>query len=149
MEATLNALGGILLNAIPTFLLIILLHFYLKAVFFKPLEKVLHERDEATAGARRRAEDSLAKAEGKARQYEESLRQARNEIYKEQEETRKKWQGEQAAQIAEASRRAKEMVASAKEQIAVETAAARQALDGESRTLAAQIAETVLQGRAA
>ncbi|MCC6369333.1 MAG: ATP synthase F0 subunit B [Bryobacterales bacterium] len=149
MEATLNALGGILLNAIPTFLLIILLHFYLKAVFFKPLEKVLHERDEATAGARRRAEDSLAKAEEKARQYEESLRQARNEIYKEQEETRKNWQAEQAAQVAVASRRAKEMVASAKEQIAAETAAARQALDGESRTLAAQIAETVLQGRAA
>jgi F-type H+-transporting ATPase subunit b len=149
MEATLNALGGILLNAIPTFLLIILLHFYLKAVFFKPLAKVLHEREEATAGARRRAEDSLAKAEEKARQYEELLRQARNEIYKEQEETRKKWQAEQAAQIAEATRRAKEMVASAKEQIAAETAAARLALEAESRTLAAQIAGKVLQGRAA
>ncbi|MCZ2147444.1 MAG: hypothetical protein LC126_06685 [Bryobacterales bacterium] len=149
MEATLNALGGILLNAIPTFLLIILLHFYLKGVFFKPLEKVLHERDEATAGARRRAEEGLARAEEKARQYEESLRQARNEIYKEQEETRKKWQAGQAAEIAEASRRSKAMLASAKEQIASETAAARQALEAESTTLAAQIAETVLQGRAA
>ena len=100
MEATLNALGGILLNAIPTFLLFLLLHFYLKSVFFGPMEKVLHERDEATAGARRRAQESLAKAEEKSRQYEETLRNARNEIYKEQEEQRKLWQAEQAAQKA-------------------------------------------------
>ena len=43
MDATLLALGGILLKAVPTFLLVILLNFYLKAMFFKPLEKVLRE----------------------------------------------------------------------------------------------------------
>ena len=48
----LHALGGILLRAVPTFLLIILLHFYLKSIFFKPLERVLEARSEATEGAR-------------------------------------------------------------------------------------------------
>ena len=38
MEETLHALGGILLRAIPTFLLVILLHFFLKYSFFGPLE---------------------------------------------------------------------------------------------------------------
>ena len=44
MEATLRALSGILLHAIPTFLLVIFLHFYLKYMFFKPLGKVLQAR---------------------------------------------------------------------------------------------------------
>ncbi len=62
----LHALGGILLRAVPTFLLVILLHFYLKSMFFKPLEKVLSERFQATEGARQAAEKSLAEAAEKA-----------------------------------------------------------------------------------
>lgn len=149
MEATLNALGGILLNAIPTFLLFLLLHFYLKSVFFGPMEKVLHERDEATAGARRKAQESLAKAEEKSRHYEETLRNARTEIYKEQEEQRKAWQAEQAAQIADAAARSKAALAAARQQIADEAAAARQVLEGEAHELARKIASRVLEGRAA
>ncbi|HUQ91354.1 MAG TPA: ATP synthase F0 subunit B [Bryobacteraceae bacterium] len=149
MDETLNALGGILLNAIPTFLLIIFLHFYLKAVFFKPMEKVLHEREEATAGALRRAQQSLAAAEEKAKQYEEAMRQARSEVYKEQELTRKQWQAEQSEQIAATAETTKAMVADAKQQIAAETETARQALEAESRWLADKIADMVLQGRAA
>lgn len=149
MEATLNALGGILLNAIPTFLLFLFLHFYLKAVFFKPLEKVLHERDEATAGERRRAQESLAKAEEKAWQYEETMRQARGEIYKEQEEQRRQWQAEQTAQIAAAAAQSKAALESAKAELAAEAVAARQALEAETRELAGRIASHVLEGRAA
>ena len=149
MEATLNALGGILLNAIPTFLLFLLLHFYLKSVFFGPMEKLLHERDEATAGARRKAQESLAKAEEKSRQYEETLRNARTEIYKEQEEQRKAWQAEQAVQVADAAARSKAALAAAREQLAAEAASARLALEAESRDLAGKIASQVLQGRAA
>src|SRR5215470_18917803 len=107
MDATLNALGGILLNAVPTFILFFFLLFYLKAVFFKPLEKVLHERDEATTGARKRAEESLAKAEKKAAEYEEALKAARNDLYREQEEMRKQWHQEHEAQVAAAAAQAK------------------------------------------
>lgn len=149
MEATLNALGGILLNAIPTFLLFLFLHFYLKSVFFGPMEKVLHERNEATAGARRRAQESLAKAEEKSRQYEETLRNARNEIYKEQEEQRKQWQADQASQIADAAGKSKAALAVAREQLAAETSAARQALEIDARELATRISSQVLEGRAA
>src|SRR5919107_6148748 len=100
MEATLNALGQILLQAIPTFVLVLLLHQYLKAVFFKPLTRVLAERSEATEGARKKAAESLERAAAKAAAYEESLRAARNEIYKEQEEVRRRWLEEQAVQVA-------------------------------------------------
>ena len=60
-----HALGGILLHAIPTLLMVVFLHFYLKSIFFKPLEKVLHQRYEATEGARKLAQQSLEEAAAK------------------------------------------------------------------------------------
>src|SRR5260370_19478646 len=101
MEQTFQALGGILLKAIPTIVILLFLHFYLKLMLFKPLQKVLNQRDELTAGARKAAEQSLAAAERKAQEYEAKFRDARAEVYKQQEETRKRWMEDQSAQIAE------------------------------------------------
>src|SRR5215469_6825894 len=97
MNATLQALGGILLNAVPTFLLVVFLHFYLKMVFFKPLEKVLHQRYEATEGARKLAEQSLQRAAEKIAQYEAAIRAAKAEIYHSQEQLHKQLQEREAA----------------------------------------------------
>ena len=44
MEATLHALGGILLRAIPTVILLLILHAYLRAVLFRPIEKMLKQQ---------------------------------------------------------------------------------------------------------
>src|SRR5712692_8588254 len=118
MEQTLQALGGILLRAIPTVCLLLLLHFYLKAMLFGPLEKILKQRDELTDGARQAAEQSLAAAERKAQEYEAKLREARAEVYRQQEETRRQWLEDQAAQVAEGHARMAGSVRQAKEQIA-------------------------------
>src|ERR1039458_4228031 len=77
MDAMLHALGGILLRAVPTFLLVILLHFYLKSIFFKPLEKVLDQRYEATEGARKLAEQNLDGGAAKTADYEAQMRAAK------------------------------------------------------------------------
>jgi len=74
MDATLHALGGILLRAIPTFLLVVFLQVYLKMMFFKPLEKVLKQRYDATEGARKLAEQSLERASAKTAEYEAAVR---------------------------------------------------------------------------
>jgi F-type H+-transporting ATPase subunit b len=148
MEQTLQALGGILLKAIPTIFLLLLLHFYFKAMLFGPLEKVLRQRDELTEGARKAADQSLAAVERKAQEYESKLRQARAEVYRQQEETRRKWLEDQAAQVAEAHARMAGSVREAKEQIAAEAASARQALLESSSALADQIATAVLARRA-
>jgi F-type H+-transporting ATPase subunit b len=79
MEATLHALGQILLQALPTFFLVLLLYVYLRAVFFKPMARVLAERSDAIEGSQRRAQESLERAAAKAAAYEESIRAARNE----------------------------------------------------------------------
>jgi F-type H+-transporting ATPase subunit b len=147
MEQTLHALAGILLKAIPTVVIVLLLHFYLKSMLFKPLEKVLKLRDEATSGARKAAEASFQLAEQKAAQYENAIREARAEVYREQEQVRAKLIAEQAAQVTEARHRVESMVKSAKAQIEQEAATARQALAEETSVLADEIAATVLSGR--
>jgi F-type H+-transporting ATPase subunit b len=148
MDATLHALGQILLQGLPTFFLVLFLHFYLRSVFFKPLAKVLQDRNEATEGARRQAAESLDRAAAKAAAYEESIRSARNEIYQEQEVLRNTWRNEQSAQLLNARKRAEVMVKEAKTQIATEAEQARQSLLASGQALANEITEAILQRRA-
>src|SRR5579863_3771409 len=147
MEQTLQALSGILLAAIPSALLLIILHFYLKAMLFKPLQKVLQQREALTAGARKAADQSLAAAERKAQDYEAKFRDARSEVYREQEETRKIWLEDQAKQIAAGQARSSEAMASADKKLAEETVEAKQNLVETSAALADRIANTVLARR--
>lgn len=144
MEATLHALSGILLRAIPTFLLVVFLQFYLKYMFFKPLDKVLQARYEATEGARLRAAESLEKAAAKTAQYEAALRAARAEVYQTQERLHRRMQEEQAAQVQAARAQAEAAVRDAKAQLAAEIAQAKTELAGESDALAGQIADAIL-----
>jgi F-type H+-transporting ATPase subunit b len=149
MEQTIQALGGVMLKAIPTICLLLLLHVYFKVMLFGPLEKVLKQREELTDGARKAAEQSLATADRKQQEYEAKFREARAEVYRAQEETRRGWLNDQAAQIAAARERSEAAMRAAKEQIAKETASARSGLADDSATLADQIATAVLARRAA
>ena len=145
----LHALGGILLRAVPTFLLVILLHFYLKSIFFKPLEKVLHQRYEATEGARKFAEQSLEQAAAKTASYEIQLRAAKAEMYQAQEQLHKQLQEREAAAVAEARQHADAAIKLAKTQLAADVEAAKTRLASDSESLANQIAETILRRNAA
>src|SRR6266567_3449447 len=136
MDETLRQLGGILLRAVPTFILVVLLHFYLKFIFLKPLARVLRQRYDATEGARKLAEGSLAKASEKAAEYEAALRAARAETYKELEQLRRQLQDDRAIAIREA-------------RAGAEAADLKKSLEAESDALADRIAEKVLRGRAA
>ena len=97
MEQTLHALAGILLKSIPTVVLLLFLYFYLKVMLFGPLNRLLKQREELTAGTRHAAQKSLKDAERKVQEYEAKMREARAEVYREQEETRKNWLADQAA----------------------------------------------------
>jgi len=148
MEQTLHALAGILQKAVLTVALLLLLHFYLKAMLFGPLEKVLKERDRLTKGARQAGEQSLAAADQKTKEYEAKLREARAEVYKEQEEMRRRWIEDQASQTAQARERNAAAVRKARDEISAEAEAARLSLTESSGALAEEIATAVLAGRA-
>jgi F-type H+-transporting ATPase subunit b len=145
MAETLHALSGILLRAIPTFLLVVFLHFYLKYMFFKPLDKVLQARYEATEGARLRASEALKRAADRTADYEAAIRAARGEVYKTQEQLHRTLQEEQAAQVHAARERADAAVRDAKAQLAAEVEQAKTDLAAESDALAGQIADVILR----
>jgi F-type H+-transporting ATPase subunit b len=149
MEATLHSLGEILLRAIPTFVLLILLHFYLKAIFFRPLRKLLHQRYEASEGARVAAAKSLEQAAAKAAEYEAALRNARGEVYEAHERMNKELQEQHEAELRAARKQADTAVEQAKAELAKEVETAKDRLARESELLASQIVEAVLRGQAA
>jgi F-type H+-transporting ATPase subunit b len=149
MDATLHDLGRLLLKAIPTVLLLLIVHLYLKRMFFGPMRDVLAKRREATEGARKSAEAMLAKASEKAAALEAALRKARDEIYQEQEEARRQWIGEQNARLEEARRSSRDLIHQAKQQLDAEAAAAKRDLAATTAALADQIAQSLLEGKAA
>src|SRR5271170_1818106 len=99
MDKTLHQLGGILLNGIPTFVLVLLLNVYLRYAFFKPLEKTLAERYNLTEGARKSAAAALAAADARIAEYQAALRAARSEVYEAQEKMNRQLEEQQAAAL--------------------------------------------------
>jgi F0F1-type ATP synthase membrane subunit b/b' len=149
MDKTLHDLGGIVLNGLPTFFLVLILVFCVKYLYLAPLEKVLAERFRLTEGARKAAEESLRSADTKIAEYEASLAAAREEIYREQDRFSKQFHAEQSEQIQAVRADSDRRVAAIRQSIAKEVETARQGLEAQSDTLAAQIADAILERRVA
>jgi F-type H+-transporting ATPase subunit b len=145
MQAIGHQLGELFLQAVPTVLIILLFYFILRAIFFKPLLQVMAERDSRTVGAQKAAEAAQAAAAEKVKQYQEALKQARGQVYAEQEAARKKLLDERAAQIKDARAKASAEVSAAKARVAAELAAARRDLQATVAQLSAEIARRILE----
>src|ERR1700675_836878 len=129
MPVIVHQLGELFLQAVPTVLIILLFYFILRALFFKPLLRVMAERDSRTAGAQKAAEAAQAAAAEKVKQYQDALRQARGQVYAEQEAARKQLLEERAAQLKEARTKASAEVGAGKERISRELAGARRDIE--------------------
>ena len=149
MEKTFHDLGQLLLKAIPTIFLLVVVHFYLKAMFFRPMADVLAKRRAATEGLRESAEAMRAKGAENIKFIEGQLRQAREAIYQEQEEARKGWINDQTAQVEEARKQAHELIHQSEELLDAEAVAAKSQLAGIADALADEIAQTLLLKRTA
>src|SRR5277367_1132295 len=143
MQEIVHQLGELFLQAVPTVLIILLFYFILRTIFFKPLLKVMAERDARTVGAQKAAVAAQASSAEKARQYQDALKHARAQVYAEQEAARKKVLDERAEVIKEARTAATKQVAAAKEQIGTEFAAARREIEKTVGQLSAEIARRI------
>jgi len=149
MDKTLHDLGGIVLNGLPTFFLVLILAFFVKILYLTPLEKVLAERFRLTEGARKAAEDSLKNADTKIAEYQDALNKARNEIYVEQAAFLQKLRAEQAELAHAVKVESDARLAEIRLSIAKEADMARQHLESQADALAGQIADAILSRRAA
>jgi len=145
-QKTLQVVADLVLAALPTTLLVVILHIYLKTVLFGPLEKTLAERHAATAGAVEAANRALEAAKAKAAEYDAALRNARSEILRSQETERRALSDQQIAMIAQAKAHGSELIAQARAGIRAESEDARKSLTAESERLADSIAAAVLRG---
>ena len=109
------------------------------------LHAVLEERRARTSGAVEKARADIAAAEAKTAQYEERLRAARAEIFKQAEARRRQW-SEQRSQMAQQARTEGEgRVNAARASIAKEVDTAKSELKTQSESLAQQVVNAVLK----
>ena len=144
MEKTLLQLRDLLLGALPTTVIVLFLYLFLRWAFWQPLVRVLAERQAATEGTRREAEEILNRANEKLRQYEEALRQARAEVYQQQEASRRLALDERSQILRHTRERANELVRQAKLDIGGDVAQAKKELEAESQRLAEEITRALL-----
>ncbi len=145
MERIAQQLLELLWGALPTAVIVFLFFFFLRWAFWRPLERVLAQRQAATEGARREADQLLSQVDEKLRQYEEALRQARGEVYHQQEAARQQALDERNRILRETREKANQMIRQAKLEIIDDVAQARKELEAESRRLADEITRTLLQ----
>jgi F-type H+-transporting ATPase subunit b len=145
MQEIVHQLGELFLQAVPTVLIILAFYLMMRVLFFQPLLRVMAEREARTAGARKAAQAAETAAAGKVKQYQEAVKQARAQVYSEQEAARKKLLEERTARLKEARTKAAAEVAAGKERVGQELAAARREVEASAGQLASEIVRRVLR----
>jgi F-type H+-transporting ATPase subunit b len=145
MDTTLRQVGQLLLDAIPTVVLLLLLYAIYQNFLRKPMERVLAQRRERTEGAVAQARAEVATAESRTQEYEHKLREARLAIFKAQDARRQQAQQLRTQALAEARQRAQQQLKEAKLAIDQDMAEARTTLQAETQRLASDIIRTVLK----
>jgi F-type H+-transporting ATPase subunit b len=130
-----------LLFIVALFLLFV---FVMNRLLFKPIGRVLDERQALTEGATNEARAAARRYQAKLAQYEESIRQARAESYRRLEQERARALEERRGLIEDAKQKATTEIEQAKSEIEQQAEAARVSLEAESRQIADRISRTVL-----
>jgi len=145
MDQTLRQLGELLLGAVPTVILLALLYALYTTIVHKPLRRVLEERRSKTEGAVEKSRADIAAAEARTSEYEQRLREARATVFRAQEARRKAAMDARAAALSQARAKAEAQVQAAKADIQKDRDAARDGLQAQVQTLAAEIMRRVLE----
>lgn len=145
----LQQLGWLFLKSVPTIILFLLFYWFLRANFFKPLERTMAERNARIIKAREEAAAVQASAKGQVQSYEDALKKARAGVFAEQEKVRQAVLSERAKVLEDARSAAQSEVRAQKERIHSEFEAARAQLEGQSAELAGRIADVILEHPAA
>ncbi|MGH9518411.1 MAG: ATP synthase F0 subunit B [Terriglobales bacterium] len=136
------------LASVPTALLFLVLVVCYQLLVQKPLTATLKERRARTDGAMEAAGQAIARAEARAAEYAEKLRQARAELMKARDQRLKQWSAERDAALEIARHAASQRVAGARAELEGETAKARQTIQGAAAELASQVVRAVMPATA-
>ena len=127
------------------FFSILLLIYILNHTLFKPINKVLEERERLGAGRIGEARRMLGEYEERLKRYESRLREARGAAYQRMESERREATLKRQRMIAEVKAETTAQIDAAKQEIAKQAAGAKQSLEKEARAMAASISSQILR----
>jgi F-type H+-transporting ATPase subunit b len=124
--------------------IILLMVFVLNATLFKPINRILEERERRTRGRSSEAHDLLQRVEENMTRYERTLREARAEGYRRMEQERAAAVADRQARLTAVRDEIGHSVGEEKEAIRRQVEEARGTLQQEARQLAAKIGSQIL-----
>jgi len=119
----------------------------LNATLFRPINRILAERELLTSGRLSEAQSTLAKVRDRLARYERELREARAESYRLLEQERLQALRERETQIASVKEEVAVWVSKEKANLAHQAARAQSTLKVEARSIAVEIGSQVLRRR--
>ena len=144
MGDILHQLGRLFLQSIPTVVFVFFLLVILDWLFFRPLSRLLKEREDATVGALARAREKSATAEHKALEYDSAFQAARQEVYRQREVDRKAALQERETTLQKMREQSEVWRQSAQTTLRKDVEAVKQELQTACRSLAQEITEVML-----
>ena len=124
--------------------LILVMVYVLNRTLFKPINRILEERERRTTGRSGEAHDILRRVEEGMTNYERSLREARAEGYRLMEQERARAMMERQTKLNAIREEINTSLSAEKEAIQNQTEEARATLEKDSRRLAAEIGAHIL-----
>jgi len=125
-------------------LIILVMVYVLNATLFRPINRILENREKRTRGRSTEAEEILSQVSEQLSDYERALRQARREAYAFTEHERTGAMQERQKHLDEMRAKLAESTAVEKEAIQRQAEAARTSLESEARGIAIEIGSRVL-----
>lgn len=127
---------------------VLLLAIILDRLLFKPLMRVMAERETRVKSATDLAAQSAARAQGAAAEFEERTCAAQTEVYRRMEETRRAALDGRRALLEQTRQEVESSIGAARERLAEQAETARAHLDRQADELADAVVTRVLGRRA-
>ncbi len=132
------------LTFLVTFFIIWILVFVLSRIFFKPMIKLMQDRDSQIRGDWSSSEKNIEAYEGSLQEVDKTLRSAKQAAEKTHEEMEVEAFREKGRLVAEVSGSSKEQIGQAKAKLQAELVSLKKELAAEAETLAERIEKRLL-----
>lgn len=136
------------LSVIWVIVFVLLLTVVLERLLFKPLLRVMAERQRAITSARELAERSANEARLAVAEFDRKTGEARAELYKQMDEMRRTAMDERAAIVTRTRAEADAEIAAASARLQAEAEEARRRLSADADALGAAVADRILGRKA-
>ena len=136
------------LSVVWVIFFVLLLTAVLNRLLFKPLLRVMEERQRAITSARELAERSALEAKRAAAEFDRKTGEARADLYRQMDEMRRTAMDERAAILVRTREEAESEIAAASAKLQAEADDARRRLSTDAESLGAAVAERILGRKA-